>query len=561
MNEPRCAPPTVAPPVARSNPPIGKLLLLVLGASSGGCGARRDPVPGAGGEPALPSFCATVLPSDLAASWQSNSVRHDAGGRLVYAPDAEGNRVPDFSFAGYHAGESDPPVLPEVERVSPPPAGDATPLIQAALDRVALRTPDAKGLRGAVVLAPGTYTIAGTLQVRASGTVLRGAGDGGDPAVSSILRAVGDSPHQRDVVQVGAGWLPFWMDRPQGIDVTTERVPVNATSFDVSDASALAVDGTIMIVRPSTPAWIAALHGGGGSVPWVPGDVDTQFLRRVTAITENQVTVDVPLYDTLDRALSQSVVFPVDAGGLAREVGVESLRIEVEIAGGADEDHAWNAIDVLGAEDAWVRGVTALHFGYAAVRLEQARRVTVSGCRGLDPVATVAGGRMYNFTVEHHVEQALFVDCEARAGRHHFVSNGISTASDIVFLRGASTDAKNTMEGHRRWSQALLFDSIVDRGSTVPIVVGLYNRGDYGTTHGWGAVHSVVWRHDTGGGVALVQQPPLGQNYAFGVIGAVTDVGPFPGPAGHVESGPGDLVPHSLYEAQLCDRLARSGRR
>jgi hypothetical protein len=137
------------------------------------------------------------------------------------------------------------------------------------------------------------------------------------------------------------------------------------------------------------------------------------------------------------------------------------------------------------------------------------------------------------------------------------VSNGTASVSGVVFLRCTSSQINASSEGHRRWSQALLFDSIVEDQPQVNLVVGAYNRGDYGTLHGWAAVHSVIWRHDTAGAQALVQQPPTAQNYAIGVKGVATGSGPFAGPAGYIEDGAGDLVPSSLYEAQLCDRLTQ----
>ncbi|MFO0649380.1 MAG: hypothetical protein U0326_24270 [Polyangiales bacterium] len=509
------------------------------------------------GASALPSFCDAYPPRSSTGTWQSTRVRYDATGRLVYTADAQGNRIPDFSFAGYHQGEREIPRVAEVERVSPG-AGDDTARIQAALDRVAARPLSADGLRGAVALAPGLYEIAGTLYVRASGVVLRGAGSGADPATSTILRAPGDTPHQRDVIVLGPGDVNLrrLLVAPSH-NVTTARVVVNQSAIDLDDVTGLSVGDAVMLTRPSTSAWIAALGGGGGSSPWNPGEVDTAYLRHVTAISGRRVTLDVPVYDTLDRAVSQSAVSRVDMRRVAREVGVESLRVDIQTAGGADENHALNAVNVSGTRDAWVRDVTALHFVYAAVAVEQSQRVTVARCQGLDPVAMITGGRMYNFAADDQAQQVLFVDCAATNGRHHYVSNGTSSVSDVVFLRGRSTGAHASMEGHRRWTQALLYDSIVERTPNTDTVVGLYNRGDYGTFHGWAAVHSVLWRQDTGGGTAIVQRPPLGQNYAIGVTGTVTGNGPFAGPAGFIETMRGTLTPASLYEAQLCDRLRR----
>lgn len=69
-------------------------------------------------------------------------------------------------------------------------------------------------------------------------------------------------------------------------------------------------------------------------------------------------------------------------------------------------------------------------------------------CQGLDPVAVVDGGRIYNFAANAYAQQVLFVDCAATHGRHHFVSNGAATVSDVVFLRGRSSGARAPMEGH-----------------------------------------------------------------------------------------------------------------
>ena len=54
-----------------------------------------------------------------------------ADGRLTYATDARGNRVPDFSFAGYGGGAAIPDV-PVVVTV-PVVKGDSTARVQAAV--------------------------------------------------------------------------------------------------------------------------------------------------------------------------------------------------------------------------------------------------------------------------------------------------------------------------------------------------------------------------------------------------------------------------------------------
>src|SRR5262245_11097030 len=65
----------------------------------------------------------------------------EADGRLTYVAEARGDRVPDFSHAGYGGGAAVPDV--RVAVVVPAERGDNGPRIQAAIDQVAQRKPDA----------------------------------------------------------------------------------------------------------------------------------------------------------------------------------------------------------------------------------------------------------------------------------------------------------------------------------------------------------------------------------------------------------------------------------
>lgn len=496
-------------------------------------------------------------------SWTSQIVPVEADA-LTYVADDQGNRIADFSWAGYHRSEApipDVPVALEVE----PIAGDNTEHLQQAIDDVGALPPGPDGLRGAVLLAPGEYTIAGSVLLRHSGVVLRGAGDGGDPAVDTILRAVGDEPHQRTVLVVGSGanhkWQPEVPDTRS--DIVSELVPVGARAFEVEDPSLYAVGDHVVIVHPCTDAWLAAVdHGGPASDdPWTVDSLPLVFKRQVVGVDGATLTIDAPVFNHLDRALSQSYLYKADREDIVTEVGVEDLRIDIETLGGEDEDHAWTAIALRGVEDAWVRRFTALHFGFAGVSVQTGAQVTVADSRALDPVALITGERMYNFDASN-AQQVLFTGCHATGGRHHFVSNGTTYTSGVVFHRSTSTGAHASSEGHRRWSMGLLYDNIVESAPSKSglVVLGLYNRGDYGTSHGWSSAHSVAWNYDTSeAGVGVIQRPPTAQNYAIGGAGTFSGdkpPAPFDQPAGYIEgtSQPG-LVPESLYERQLAERL------
>jgi hypothetical protein len=237
--------------------------------------------------------------------------------------DGAGNRIPDYSYAGYKYGEAALPGVPEVLRLSPA-AGDNTARIQQALDQVAARTPDANGIRGALVLNPGTYEIRGTVRVNRGGVVLRGSGDGADAASNTILRATGDTPHQRPVVVLGSG-NANWTEAAARTNVTTPRVLVSSRSLQVASAAGLAVGDFVVVHHPSSQAWIDAVDGGGtvADPPWSPGQIDIVYYRRITAISGTTLTLDVPLYNHLDRSLAQSYVAKVTSTHIT-QAGVES---------------------------------------------------------------------------------------------------------------------------------------------------------------------------------------------------------------------------------------------
>ena len=506
---------------------------------------------GAAGMPALPAFCRSYPPANAAGQWQSRHLSYDAAGKLVYKSDGEKNRIPDFSYAGYRHGVGAIPAVPEVMRLSPAP-GDNTARIQQALDMVGARTPDANGIRGALVLAAGRYEIAGVLRVNKSGVVLRGAGPGADPAMDTILFATGDTPHQRTVVTAGSGSGSWPATNPR-TDITTAFVPVSGLSFDVASAAGFAVGDNIVVHHPSTQAWVNAVEGGGtgNDPPWMPGSMDIRYNRRIAAISGNTITLDAPVYNHLDRSLSQSYISKLTEN-FVTQVGIEDLRVDIQTAGGTDENHAWNAVGVVGAHDSWVRDVTALHWGYAGIRLQWSVRVTVERFRSLDAVAMATGGRMYNIAPDHGSQLILVRDCETGGGRHGMVSNGNTVASGLVYYRCKMNRGNDVEAGHKRWVQGVLYDNVVEMASGGTYIL-LGNRGDWGTQHGWAAVHSVIWNFNQ---QMIVQKPPTGQNYAISTAGSKR--GPiFPGPEGSVEINAGTLAPESLYEAQLCERLRR----
>src|SRR6185312_2620199 len=92
---------------------------------------------------------------------QSEWVHYGWGGKLVYKKTSSGDRIMDFSTAGYMGGGVGLPTAIIRETVEPS-GGDDTPQIQAAVNRVGA-LPLINGLRGAVVLAPGNFICSNTI--------------------------------------------------------------------------------------------------------------------------------------------------------------------------------------------------------------------------------------------------------------------------------------------------------------------------------------------------------------------------------------------------------------
>jgi hypothetical protein len=121
--------------------------------------------------------------------------------RLEYRADAHGNRIVDFPYAGYRGGGVRLPNVPRALGLAAV-KGDNTVRLQAAIDEVSSRAPDAHGFRGAVALEAGVYEVAGTVTIGAGGVVLRGAGseNGG-----TTIRLTG-APHRFLEIRGQGAW-------------------------------------------------------------------------------------------------------------------------------------------------------------------------------------------------------------------------------------------------------------------------------------------------------------------------------------------------------------------
>lgn len=459
-------------------------------------------------------------------------------GRLIYEELPRGDRVPDYSHAGYRGGGVPLPMLPAKVLVTPV-AGDDGARIQAAIDHVSSLAPDANGWRGAVQLATGRYEIAGQLKISASGVVLRGAGRGPD---GTTLVATGTD--RRALIEVSG--RVGRKDLAPARAVTDDYVPVGASTLRVAAAAGLAVGQQITIERPSPAGWLKQLgmDVGPGRQPyfWKEGTVNIRWDRVIAAIEGDRLTLDAPLTTSLDQAFGGGTVTPYEETGYLADVGVENLRCEsaFDPANPLDEQHAWNAIDLHAVRDGWIANVTGSHFAGSLVQVGvRVARVTVQDCVSLSPVSEIAGYRRMAF--HSRGQQVLFLRCHSAQGRNDFTT-GYQSAGPVVFLdctAGGSTGFSGSIGA---WSSGLLFDGVkIDGGTLRQDNLETFNQGV-----GWAAANSMIWQSEAA--VIVSRQPPGAHNWVVAVWAQYVGDGRW--------SQTNEFArPPSLYRAQLADRL------
>lgn len=500
-------------------------------------------------------FCFSLFLTAFSFAQFTSEIIYYENGNLTYVSDEEGNRIPDFSHAGYKGGGVPLPDVPVQITVDPIP-GDNTAHIRNAIRFVENLSPDQNGFRGAVLLKPGIYQISGNLTIQKSGVVLKGSGDGDNPEEDTILKI---SDRLRGTVLTLGNETMSWTRAISGTEtnIITELIPVGARLFEVEDATQYQVGDYIIIRHPSTQKWIDAVDGGGteGAPAWQAGYHDILYFREITGIRDNIILVGAPLFNHLDKSLAQSFIYKPETENLVNQVGVENLRIIIQTAGPESESHAENGIFFQGVRNGWADHVTLMHFSHTGIGTRISSNITISNSKALEPHSRLTGGRRYNFNAHLFSNNILFTDVSSSDGRRSYISNGTSVASGIVFHNATSLRARGSSEGHQKWTHGLLFDNITFEEPIHYNVLSLHNRGNLGSSHGWSAAHSVAWNVDADGNYIFIQKPPTAQNYGIGNQGNISGRGLFDQPEGYIEGN--NLIPDpvSLYQAQLEERL------
>lgn len=493
-------------------------------------------------------------------------------GRLVYVADSLGNRIPDFSNAGYKGGGVPIPYVAVKETVWPVP-GNNSDNIQAAIDRVSALPQGASGFRGAVLLKMGIYELEKPLNIRASGVVLRGEGMSD---IGTIL--IGKIPKDRQIY--GRGGL-INISGPSAITpqeetkqlITDKYVPVGAHSFNVVSAKAFKEGDKILVRRVGNQDWIKAIGEdsiAAGRNRWRPFTIT--YDRIITEIKGNTIVIDAPIFTAVETLWGGGDIVKYNDDRIENS-GVENLRgiseynpsvrqvaygnmhvetttdPETRYEGNeyfSDENHVSNFVIISNAKNVWVRNISALHFVTSVVQSNAGSKwITVQDCESREPVSVRAGGR--RFIYQMNGQLCLVQRCFSQKGRHSFVLQG-SEASGNVYFDCQAVNPYSTSEPHNRWVNGVLYDNV-----KAPLTARFWKNFSIG----WAGANIVFWNCE---GDFVVQSPPTAKNYSFGHIGIASVIFNIPlqdysAPRGHIESLDTHVTPRSLYLTQLKERL------
>ena len=479
-----------------------------------------------------------------AADFSKRYVHAGSEGRLVYEIGPRGDRMPDYSHAGYRGGGVEPPLVPAKVIVGPV-EGDDTAAIQRALDHVATLPADETGFRGAVLLEAGVYEIGGQIHLAASGIVLRGRG--ADREGGSVLGATGRD--RRSLIAVRGGSEPTLAEAVGRVGIVHRYVPCGGSRLTLEPGHGLVPGDHVRIEHPSTKAWIAAVgmdrfpsRGGGSWLDWKSGTLDIAWERVISAVEGDAVTIDVPLPMALDAALAQATVRRLDWPARIDHVGVERLGLESVGDEGrpADEDHAWDGVSLANVRDAWVRDCGFTGFAGSAVNvIDTATRVTVERCSSRAPRSEIGGWRRRTFFVGGG--QVLVRDCAAEDGREDFGVGHLAPGPN-AFVRCVARRSHGDSGPLGSWATGVLYDHVeIDGGR-----LALTNREIADQGVGWASANGTAWVCTAG--VVECRMPPTAANWAVGPRGEVVGDGFWKQLDQSVE-------PKSLYDSQLWERL------
>lgn len=497
----------------------------------------------------------------VAGAWESKLLPSSSEG---YAPPSRQRgdytyRLPDFSFAGFRAGEEPIPEVPVAITLSPQPGDNAVP-INRAIRRLAKRKPGPHGFRGTILLGEGTFEIHSEIRLFHDGIVIAGKGpDKTYVYVNSIDFA------RKSAFRVQGPDSDNWLNFPEG----QRRYFLSADAADqdtfvVVEPGHPFTGGDTVIVRQWPTEAFADAHGANGINIWPVTNDNTapKYCRVVRSVKADTLFFDEPIRYALGTAHGAHVF----RAAFLRHIGIQDLSIGFRKGPDTENNgrtHRATAIRMSDAVNGWVRNVHSYQRDDESVHLQSygftfraCKWLTIENCVLQDPQNKNVGGNGYLFNPVCS-DDLLFRDCTARNGRHNFTIH--YSTSGCVFTGCRSENSRSDF--HQYLATENLFDNFTMAGDS--LTAG--NRGDKSQGSWWCSSKATLWNlkgegavylNSFGAGYLIGADP--GVRVGVGATGILQDYGLRYQPHRQwIETGEGPLEPASLYEAQRNRRFDR----
>ncbi len=488
--------------------------------------------------------CASAADQQTSALWGSRGEQWDPQGRL-----------PDFSFAGYHRGERSLPDQPaDISIREFGAVGDGTTDDTAAFQRAVMEA------AGKVIAIPaGRYVITDFIDIRHSGTVLRGVGPEQSVIVvpkpleeirSNMGATTGGRPTSNYSWSGGIFRARGTWEQKELAKVTAPALRGHATLF-VDRCDSLAVGDEVRLEMRDDADKTFSVHVYNND----PGDIGKLKKSRALWIAR-VVEIDAAKQSIrLDRALRTDVrpewtpgLFP--ARSTVEEIGIENLAFEFPVTPylGHFTEAGYNAIAFSNVRNSWVRNVEIRHADSG---------LFVSGANSTITNIVWKSDRKRdtgrNSTGHHGITLSgtdlLLCEFDLQTKFIHDITMSRGSAGNVV-LNGKGEDI--TFDHHKYANHSNLFCNI-DAGEGTNI----FRSGGGAKLGRHCGAWSTWWNIRT---VRPVKLPPGWSPEMINIVGVVSDSQTVTEVGGRWFEviAPEELRPANLYESQLTRRLGET---
>lgn len=478
--------------------------------------------------------CATIARASIPTTYPTGSGISIgfAGGHVTYGLNSVGDRIPDYSSAGYGGGGVTIPSPSVTTTLNPNASGDDTARIQAAIDNIGNQSVGANGFRGVLKLNAGVYRISTALNVGFSGIVIRGAGSGPGGTILRRTAANGDA-----ITVDNGGGLKSQVGSTYNI--TTSYVPVGATYFALNTTSGLAVGDTISISRNPTTAWISQLPESQTTRSY-----GVSWDRVITEIDGNRIRVDAPVMQAIESQWGGGTVFKYTWTSRLTNVGIEDLRADapgdnVDSLGNTDGNFA----SFSHCLNCWVRRCYQDKMRGHCVRFDGSKWCTAQDitCFHNGTTASHSGASIQIFCGSFS-DSCLYQHVSSYSGGFEFTA-GRQHGGPMVFTESEVPLGFAASGPHEQANAGMVWDNCTFTNQGISVQY----QGK-----GWGGFDCLAYNCDTDNAFNF-ERPNTVHQWIIGCRGAWNHAGNGNDP--EVISFGTHLSPTALYRAQLVDRV------